>query len=267
MALAQPHVQYLLEIARSNLFKKPKIKIMEFGEQNWFGDVPVMQIAGIAKFLNLPEERVAKIEQQIKDMIAEYEKGDVGQKNKILFQFAELYYNVLFNVEAHHAIDLHGTAKATRKDLNHPLELKEKYDLVVNFGTGEHVFNQYMFHKNLHDVCEKDGFIIHSMPNQGCYDHGFYNFHPTFLFDLAAFNKYNILGCTYVDLKQKPAQMVTIDRVKYVQMAIDGQLSNYSALFVIFQKTTDEEFVIPQQGYYGNHLPEELRKAWEKLDR
>ncbi len=267
MALAYSHLKFMFELRKAGVFKS-RVKIMEFGEQNWFGDVDVKEIMNAAKIFRKDDEAFLRnVESRLIQISDHFNNGTPDQKNMTLFRLAELYYEVLFDIEKHHAIDLHGTAKSVKNDLNLPLKIKEKYDLSINFGTGEHVFNQYMFFKNLHDVTENGGFMLHSMPNQGCYDHGFFNYHPTFLFDLAHFNNYKVVSVVYADLVKKPSVMVNINRAVYVQMAVEGKLSPYSALFACLQKTNDNEFIIPQQGYYGEHLPENLREAWSKLER
>ena len=66
------------------------------------------------------------------------------------------------------AIDVNTDMDAVALDLNMDLEkhygFKEKFDLVTNNGTGEHVFNQYMVFKNVHNLCQVKGFMIHVLP-------------------------------------------------------------------------------------------------------
>jgi 2-polyprenyl-3-methyl-5-hydroxy-6-metoxy-1,4-benzoquinol methylase len=167
------------------------------------------------------------------------------------------------------AVDLHGTPDALQYDLNHPLPFAEKFDVVTNIGTGEHVFNQYQVFKSIHEHCSPSGLMIHALPNQGCYDHGFYNYHPTFVFDLCEANSYQILALILTDGTQKPKKLIKINsRDDYVQLAVDGKLSNYSGLHAILRQAyKPDEFRIPQQGYYDNKLPAELVSAWRRLPR
>ncbi len=266
MALAFPHLKFLLEVAKAGVITGP-IDIMEFGEQQWFGDMHPKEILAITKTLNLPPERVATIEKEFNEHVAQFNSGPEIEKTRAMFKFAKLFYKTTFNAQKISAIDLHGTDIAINHDLNTQFDVKEQFDLLTNLGTGEHVFNQYMFFKNMHELTKTGGFMLHSFPNQGCYDHGFFNYHPTFVFDLADANKYQVVSAAYVDLTKKPALLMNIDRKKYVEMAVQKKLSDYSALLVLFKKTSDEPFAIPQQGYYTNNLPDDLRKAWQNLDR
>lgn len=44
---------------------------------------------------------------------------------------------------------------------------KNKFDIVTNYGTSEHVENQWMVFKNINDMCKIDGMMIHSIPMFG----------------------------------------------------------------------------------------------------
>ena len=56
------------------------------------------------------------------------------------------------------------------------------------------IFNQFNVFKTIHDLTKPGGFIFHQLPGQGYYDHGFYNYQPTFFFDLAEANDYSMIG-------------------------------------------------------------------------
>ena len=57
-------------------------------------------------------------------------------------------------------IDINEEENSLAFDLNTVIEdtygYKEKYDLVINNGTGEHVFNQLSLFKNMHNLCKKN---------------------------------------------------------------------------------------------------------------
>lgn len=85
-------------------------------------------------------------------------------------------------------------------DLNQPIykEWHEKYDLVIDPGTTEHVFNIAQVMINILLITKKDGYIYHqtpfSLPN-----HGFYSISPTFYIDFyeendAVLESYKILS-------------------------------------------------------------------------
>lgn len=69
-------------------------------------------------------------------------------------------------------------------DLNQPLapELAGRYDLVYDGGTMEHCFNVGQVMRNITAFARVGGAIIHVNPIN-YYNHGFFNFNPTFYHD------------------------------------------------------------------------------------
>jgi hypothetical protein len=94
------------------------------------------------------------------------------------------------------AIDVNERFGSLRMDLNKDLaaayDYTERFSLVTNNGTGEHVFNQYMVFKNVHELCERGGLMLHCVPFINWVNHGFYSFHPNLYVDVAAANGYEI---------------------------------------------------------------------------
>jgi hypothetical protein len=69
-------------------------------------------------------------------------------------------------------------------DLNQPApaELAGRYDIVYDGGTMEHCFNVGQVMRNIAAFAKVGGFIIHINP-VNLYNHGFFNFNPTFYHD------------------------------------------------------------------------------------
>lgn len=74
---------------------------------------------------------------------------------------------------------------------------KESADIVLNFGTTEHVFNQFNAFKTIHDLCAPGGFMVHSLPCSGYCDHGFFQYTGRFFYELAGINNYEIIYSSY----------------------------------------------------------------------
>jgi hypothetical protein len=70
--------------------------------------------------------------------------------------------------------------------------LIERFDVVIDAGTIEHVFHVPNVLKNLHTFVKPGGRIIHISPSSNHMDHGFYMFSPTFFYDYYATNGYEI---------------------------------------------------------------------------
>ena len=69
-------------------------------------------------------------------------------------------------------------------DLNQPApaEMQGRYDIVYDGGTMEHCFNVGQVMRNIFGFARVGGFIVHVNPIN-YYNHGFFNFNPTFYHD------------------------------------------------------------------------------------
>jgi len=74
-------------------------------------------------------------------------------------------YLINKGVKEHISIDWNGQNGAVKRDLSLPInEWKHYFDIITNYGTTEHVTNQYCVFKNIHDFCKKGGVMIHTVP-------------------------------------------------------------------------------------------------------
>lgn len=98
----------------------------------------------------------------------------------------------------HYSIDIHG------KNGSHPLDLcriivdpfwGHNFDIVTNFGTSEHVSNQYSCWHNIHNFGRPGSIYIHVLPEFGKYPlshcKNFYDYE--FFRSLCKANKYTLL--------------------------------------------------------------------------
>jgi hypothetical protein len=94
------------------------------------------------------------------------------------------------------AIDIADGYRTEIVDLNHsaaPPLFVDAFDLVLNFGTTEHLLNQYNAFKVMHDCTRVGGFIVHSLPGVGYFNHGYFTYTPRCFFDLAGYNQYELV--------------------------------------------------------------------------
>ncbi len=263
MAIAYGHLVILMDLRRQNVIGPGLTKrVLDIGEQNWFGDVAPREIATLIDMFS--GESAGAHHEELKALLAE------PANTQRLFDIAAFFYRVIFGLEHYCAIDLGGTERALKLDLNLPVELDEQFDLVLNIGTGEHVFNQFQFFKTVHERTRPGGLMYHTMPHQGAYDHGFFNYQPTFIFDLAQANGYDLMLLVCVDSTLPPGQqhLQIRGREDYIRLAVEGRISKQVGLHAVLRKPPEERpFTAPFQGYYANVLPPELARAWSALDR
>lgn len=157
------------------------------------------------------------------------------------------------------AIDVNTERDAVAMDLNRDIvahyNFDDKFDLVTNNGTGEHVFNQYTVFKNAHDICMTGGFMIHVLPFYRWVDHGFFNYNPNLFPCLANQNGYELreLWIASSDTQYlHKLDVANLGRNKgwRSKLNLDAWDSD-PMVAAVFRKLHDKPFEIPIQHLYG----------------
>jgi SAM-dependent methyltransferase len=94
------------------------------------------------------------------------------------------------------SVDIVDAPHGFRFDLNLdaiPASMKNKYDIVINSGTSEHVLNQLNALKAIHDLARPGGIIYSMFLINGFGDHGLLRYSSRFVKLLAEANQYEIL--------------------------------------------------------------------------
>jgi hypothetical protein len=235
----------------------PRPRVLELGESNWYGDVATEQLEqDIARIVTLGPERDA--------MLIRLRSASSSDRKNRLYDIARVFYDTFLQPASYTAIDP-GTPDSKYKfDLNQPVPLKETFDVAINIGTGEHVFNVYQFYKTAHDLTAQGGLMIHSAPFTGWIDHGFYSFQPTFFFDLARANRYHLL--TFVIAQLNPFRYAQIKSHDELPALIKSEgIPPNTHINVVFRKATGPvEFKPPTQGYYAGTLSPDAARIWHE---
>lgn len=164
------------------------------------------------------------------------------------FALARAFYDLVFRPSAYVAIDRHGTEEALALDLNEPVNLGRTFDVCINNGTSEHIFNQSQFFRTVHDHTAVGGRMVHIVPTFGWYDHGLFHPQPGLFFDLARANGYAVeILCVG---SRKSMYEATGPGFGYdlVKMAPD---MGHACLYTVLRRTSEAPFVLPQQGMYS----------------
>jgi hypothetical protein len=134
-----------------------------------------------------------------------------------------------------------------REDL--PTQHQGAYDVVMNIGTTEHVFNQYNSFKVVHEAAHVGSYMVHQLPASGYTDHGYYMYAGRFFFELAAYNKYEITDVWYDGPAGDDDLYLSLRRYAALNPAVLAKLSmespvkipNYM-ITVIYKKTQNLAF-------------------------
>jgi len=117
-------------------------------------------------------------------------------------------------------------------DLNRPLPkfLSWNFDLVTDFGTGEHIFDQRQVFKSIHIMIKRGGYFVFDRPCKGYVGHCYWLTDECVWRDFASTN-----GYTIIKLEKKETTR--------------GEL-----IRGIMRKNSKGKFLMPQQGRYHKIL-------------
>lgn len=137
----------------------------------------------------------------------------------------------------HISIDINGKDGSFPVDLDLPLPfiLLDQFDVVTNYGTIEHVNNQYQVFKNTHDMCRKGGIMIHILPLVGTYPgHCQYYYSEEFMIGLARVCGYTLINCGIINEStiKIPKKLIAVTYLKTKGKSFISE-NKFSGLFGI----------------------------------
>ena len=164
------------------------------------------------------------------------ELGDQWMSGHKTPQLAQDWYKAL-GCERYVSVDGNGKATVTA-DLNRPLESQGmglaafagSFDLVTDFGTSEHIFDQAQVWRTMHWLTNVGGYLMFDRPTEGYPGHCYYRVDLCLLQDVARANRYDV-----------------------VRLEV-GKTPRGKLIRGVFKKTSGATFVIPQQGRYLDSL-------------
>jgi hypothetical protein len=175
------------------------------------------------------------------------------------------------------SIDINGAYGSLNFDLNKDIfeefKYNETFDLTINNGTGEHIFNQFMVFKNAHNLTKKDGYMLHILPFIDWINHGFFSFHPIVFADLAAANDYQIEKLALANrdgaeiIIKKEEMKMLFEQIKPNQpLSSLGKLIKFSKeklgqnilIVAILKKINNNSFKVPLQGKYLSDIKSDI---------
>jgi hypothetical protein len=154
------------------------------------------------------------------------------------------------------SFDVVSTRVARLFDLNkHDLNPAKKgtFDAVVNFGTTEHLINQYNAFKVMHEAAKPGGFMFSQIPSTGYINHGYFCYNALMFRELAEANGYETVDLWFYGPNDAGNVLVNADNYPGV---LDGRkLRNNVEAFknapvpnalinVLFRKVHDAPFKV-----------------------
>ena len=231
----------LLSALQKDGILPPQPRIAELGAQQLGNSIKLETLTHL-----LPGEKISTL-QEIATLIENQNTNNFSQ--------TALHASMLWKLWASEflSIDLDGTPNALALDLNFdsvPRKHKNHYSLVTNFGTTEHIANQFQAMKVVHDLCEVGGIMIHNLPTQGYENHGLINYNLKFFWMLARENNYewHHMGLRY-DKPERPPNpdvIAELQKNSHKSIQVKEPLRTRDVnLTVVLQKTLKRQFKPP----------------------
>lgn len=128
-------------------------------------------------------------------------------------------------------------------------ELRNSFDVVLNFGTTEHLINQLNAFEVMHDAMKVGGVCFHQLPSVGWIDHGYFNYNGLFIDDLVKANDYQVVDKFHTPAGQSDFASLGIDirdaTTPLIPNSAQGpeRLLNFNLNYIV-RKTVDAPFYV-----------------------
>jgi hypothetical protein len=142
-------------------------------------------------------------------------------------------------------------------DLNNPApeEQSGQYDVILDIGTLEHLFDVPTALANLSKMLKTGGELILILPASNAIDHGFYSFSPTLLFDYFKANGFDNFDCY---LRAGPSGFIIPRKgkvYKYTRVGAEYLLSkHYGGVELAFFATKRQPPAVAQKPIQGRYV-------------
>jgi SAM-dependent methyltransferase len=230
----------------------PEGGILELGDQRINDDLNVEIMTALHRLVTRASRTPANVQSII-------ERHFISGQRRIASAFEDSDFT-------YRCLDINDGPSIIKADLNAymvPAEWRGKFDLVTNFGTTEHVFDQLNAFRAMHDFAKVGGLFIHDVPFAGYYNHGLFAYNPAFFIFLAHANQYAIKT---LDLSRPhlPHHIQFTDSMPGTNLWRQIRLES-GILTVELQKTRDQKFELFSDYHHPMPGQKPLSEPWLTL--
>lgn len=181
-------MSFLTYLKNKEILPKNRCRILDLGTSTLVGATKENCLDFLQYFLG---DRAHSVDQEALDKVVKSSVIVHGIRTAYLYELLVLVPQIEYL-----AFDLAPNDRTMPFDLNGqdlPKLMKGHHDVVLNFGTTEHVFNQFHCFKTVHDLLAVGGIAYHQVPSIGYPDHGYFSYEPKFFTHLAEANRYELI--------------------------------------------------------------------------
>jgi tetratricopeptide (TPR) repeat protein len=166
------------------------------------------------------------------------------------------------------SLDVYAAPSSVLFDLNNdelPASMENAFDLVMNHGTTEHVMDQRHCFDVIHRCTRVGGVMLHSLPFQGYFDHGFFAYTGRFFHTLARFNDYQAIEISFCEGQPRPVPGYVVGYPPEYRPGVfhSEQLAD-AGVVALLRKTRNDPFWLPLDVDVGKLSPADIADLKQK---
>jgi len=157
-------------------------------------------------------------------------------------------------------------------DLNLPIpsELVGAFDVLLDFGSLEHIFDVRQVLANYVSLVKVGGHVVLHYPSSGAIDHGFYSISPTLLYDFFTANGFDDMQCFLMVATNKYSLFAKQKVYRYNGVGMQLPLIPNRPAGLLFFARKDrhvEALAVPSQTMYGQIWRRPSRNSRQEVQR
>lgn len=191
MGVGMADIEYL---SSNGHLPEGQAALLDVGSQNLFNLQPDAVRAFVRRYGAPASMSSDELGREIQ-RISYFSTPRPGERTTYLSELFDLTPSIFYT-----SYDVCPALKTEIFDLNAedlPSHYRNRFDVVMNCGTTEHVINQMNSYKVMHEATKVGGVLFHQLPSVGWLDHGYYTYHETFFTDLISANGYELVDTWY----------------------------------------------------------------------
>lgn len=217
MGLAMKNLEYL---SQRGYLSKTDCAVLDIGSQNLYHATPEAIRSFVERHGTISDEKAFEEEAKRISYFSWPRPGERTSYVSELFDLTSIQYT---------SYDVCPALKTEIFDLNCerlPEKYHEYFDLILNFGTTEHIINQLNSFRLMHEALKAGGVFFHQLPSVGWIDHGYFCYHECFFRDLIKANHYETLDHWYTLAGQAVLEGKDFRDPQTPEMQYSGQVSS-----------------------------------------
>lgn len=137
-------------------------------------------------------------------------------------------------------------------DLQCPIDSKfhNFFNLVIDSGTLEHIFDAKTAMENIAKVTRVGGFVLQIIPAQNYLNHGFYQFSPTFFYDFYINNGFEIVESYLIEIRGASNRFYYYNQSTDYTGLFFNPTDRLANCFLVRKKKNVKKITVPDQFFY-----------------